>query len=174
MHLHPFSRFCLLTLSLTVFSACTVGAEPCEPEVIAPTVGPANGGFHGIAVCTNVERKIDFSLIQDFDDTDVDGRVFIETNVRYIDGLFDIMIPYIIAGDLLDGELQGNTLTGLILTETVDPRASAQDFSLSLEMERDSAGNVVSLSGTVSQLDANNEPVLDCDVTAVSVREPRP
>ncbi len=161
---------------VVVLPACTVGGDPSqEPEEdVLPVTGPAHGGFHGVARCNDVIRKIDLSLVQAAADSDVDGRVFVETNVRYVDGLVDIVLPHVVAGELVDGELEDGSLTGIVLTETVDNRASAPDFSIAFEMETDALGIASSFTGTLAQLDGNNAPVVECDATLVPVDEERP
>lgn len=161
-------RACLIVATALASSACppagpTDGGDACpEPPVL-------KGAYTGTVVCPNSQHKIDLGLYQEDDDNDVDGTLFVEWNVRYQDGLFDATQPHVVRGDIVDGELTGDSFTGLSLTETVAAIASAPDFSFELEVVTDNL-----LQGTLSQLNASQEAVVTCDAYLSRVGSPPP
>ncbi len=156
-----FDRHALLCL---VISAGSLGLAACvmPAELEPPTL---TGGFTGVATCNDIERQLDLMLSQaDPEDNDVEGNGFVEWNVLYVDGIFSVTIPHVVRGRLSDGDLDGDTFSGLMLSELADGRGNAPDFSFELDVEREGeAQSIRSLEGEWNQLDDNQEVVVTCD-----------
>ncbi len=81
----PILPTALICLFLCLGLGCTTGIDGADAGN-GSAERDADGAFHGLAECPSVDRTIDLSLVQEAGDNDVDGRIFIETNVRPLPG----------------------------------------------------------------------------------------